>query len=171
MDSLRKASVIRLLALSAVAVTLLMAPSGDVARCAGLARPVEGDVVKEFAPTGRYSGHWGVDFAAAAGTAVWAAGSGTVSFAGSVVGNQTLTVDHGGGLKTSYSYLSRVAVRRGDQVTESSLLGSSGLGHGSPALHFSVRVDGVYVDPRPVLGCRNIEPSVALRLVPVTTAR
>ena len=133
--------------------------------CFGLARPVDGPAERGFAPTGRYSGHWGVDWGIPAGTDVRTAGPGTVSFAGTVAGNLTLTVDHGGGLRTSYSYMSTLAVERGDRVAESAIVGKSGSGHGSPALHFSVRVGPTYVDPLAVLGCRKAEPSKGLRLV------
>jgi murein DD-endopeptidase MepM/ murein hydrolase activator NlpD len=158
----------RLLAVSAISFALLGSPTGDATElCAGLARPVEGPVQRVFAPTGRYSGHWGVDWGVPEGTKVRAAGAGRVVFAGRVVGNLTLTVDHGGGLRTSYSYLSEVMVRRGDHVGESTILGTSGGGHGSPALHFSARIGPTYVDPLEILGCRLAEPSRALRLVPV----
>ena len=156
----------RLLAASLVAVALFVAPSDAIEHCVGLARPVDGSVERGFAPTGRYSGHWGVDFAVPAGTAVRAAGPGTVSFAGVVAGNLTLTVDHGGGLRTSYSYLSSLMVRRGDRVAESTTLATSGPGHGSPALHFSVRIGPTYADPLTIIGCRPASPSKGLRLVP-----
>lgn len=147
-------------------VALLAVPAGG-STCVGLAVPVEGPVQQGFAPTGRYSGHWGVDIAVAAGTPVRAAGSGVVSFTGTVAGNLTLTVDHGGGLRTSYSYLSKVTARRGDHVTESTVVGQSGAGHGRAALHFSVRVGSRYVDPLRMVGCRPADLSSALRLVPV----
>ena len=162
----------RLIAASLMTVALLAAPAGDeISRCAGLARPVDGPVERTFAPTGRYSGHWGIDWSVPAGTDVRTAGPGIVTFVGTVVGNLTLTVDHGGGLRTSYSYLSTVAVARGDRVAESATLGTTGVGHGSPALHFSVRLGGVYVDPLATLGCRIAAPSKGLRLVPVRGIR
>jgi len=139
--------------------------------CVGLQPPVAGPVIERFAPVGRYAGHWGLDFAVVSGTAVRAADAGTVTFAGTVAGNRTLTLDHGGGLRTSYSYLSTATVERGDYVDESIILGTSGNGHGSPALHFSVRVGPRYVDPLAIVGCRVTTPSRALRLVPAREAR
>jgi len=158
----------RFLAVSVLAAALVMAPTGDTTElCVGLTRPVEGPVERMYAPTGRYSGHWGVDWGVPAGTAVRASGPGTVSFVGVVAGNLTVTVDHGGGLRTSYSYLAEVVVKRGDPVFDSTTLGSSGTGHGFPALHFSVRVGHTYLNPLPIIACRLATLSQALRLVPV----
>ena len=58
----------------------------------GTARPVPGDVVREFAPQGAYAGHWGVDLAAEAGTPVRAARDGVVTFAGPVAGRLSAIV-------------------------------------------------------------------------------
>ena len=161
--------MVRHFAAVVIAAALLVAPStgGDAELCAGLTRPLHGPVQREFAPTGRYSGHWGVDWVVPEGTEVRAAGAGTVTFAGTVAGNLTLTVNHGGGLRTSYSYLSVLLVENGDHVAEATTLGASGGGHGTPALHFSVRVGSAYVDPLRVVGCRFATLSHALRLVPV----
>jgi len=155
-----------------VTVALLVVPPGDArSSCVGLMRPVDAPIVRGFAPTGRFAGHWGVDWGLSEGTELHAAGPGTVSFVGTVAGNLTVTVDHGGGLRTSYSYLGMVAVEGGERVTESTTLGTSGPGHGSTALHFSVRLGARYVDPLTVIGCRLSSPSRALRLVPAREAR
>ena len=60
-----------------------------------LIAPVTGSQTAPFAPEGAYAGHWGVDFTAAEGSAVKAPLSGTVSFAGSVAGMQTVTIEQG----------------------------------------------------------------------------
>lgn len=121
--------------------------------CASLSAPVAGEVIQGFAPIGAYAGHWGIDYGVDAGTPVAAAGSGRVTFAGSVGHMQSVTIDHGGGLRTSYSYLSAIAVGHGDWVRTGAKLGTSGLHHGVAALHFSVRLDGVYQDPAEWLQC------------------
>jgi murein DD-endopeptidase MepM/ murein hydrolase activator NlpD len=155
-----------------MAAAMLVASTAEpIEPCIGLSPPVDGQVGRGFAPTGRYSGHWGVDWVVPVGTEVRAAAPGTVSFAGTVAGNLTVTVDHGGSLRTSYSYLSAVSVERSDPVTESTTLGASGAGHGSPALHFSVRIGPTYVDPVAIIGCRLAKPAKALRLVPVRDVR
>jgi hypothetical protein len=46
-------------------------------------------------------------------------------------------------------------VRTGSSVESGTVIGYSGLAHGSAALHFSVRVGDVYMDPMPFLLCRS----------------
>lgn len=157
--------MLRLLLLTTAILTSAgsVAPT-DTPSCIGLAMPAAGPVVAGFAPVGRYAGHWGVDVAVPVGTTVTAAGPGRVSFAGTVAGNRTVTVDHGGGLKTSYSFLDAHLVSIGGHLTAGSPIGLSGSAHGETALHFSVRVDGAYVDPAGMLGCRAVGPGGAIWL-------
>ena len=152
----RWSNVISLL-VAAILATSIASPS-----CAGLAWPVSGVVVREFLPTGRYSGHWGIDITAPAGTPVRAAGDGYVSFSGVVVGNRTVTVDHGG-LRTSYSYLSERTVEKGERVRLGDAVGVIGIHDEKDALHFSVRIGDRYIDPRIALRCTT-QPSGALWL-------
>jgi murein DD-endopeptidase MepM/ murein hydrolase activator NlpD len=74
-----------------------------------------------------------------------------VSFAGSVAGNRTVTVNHDGGLLTTYSFLGSSAVSKGAHVEMGTVIGAVGAGHpGSglpPHVHLSARRDGVYFDP------------------------
>lgn len=124
-----------------------------------------GDVVRPFAPEGAYAGHWGVDVAALAGTPAVAPLSGRVSFAGSVAGMLTVTIEQGP-MKVSLSYLGSVFVARGAVVSAGEVVGTSGHAHGLEAAHLSVRLFGNYVDPAPFLDCRLGSISDALRLVP-----
>ncbi len=133
--------------------------------CIGLAWPITGSLQRPYAPTGAYAGHWGIDIEADLGSAVRAAAAGQVSFAGVVAGNLTVTIDHGGGLRTSYSYLDERSVSAGTWLGSGAVVGHSGSPHNMPGLHFSVRVEGVYVDPVQWLGCHAYQPSRALRLV------
>ncbi len=128
--------------------------------------PVTGPTLRAFAPIGSYGGHWGVDIAAAEGSSVGAADRGYVTFAGSVAGMLTVTIAHGGGLRTSYSYLDGVTVVPGEHVDRLTVIGASGVDHGLEALHFSVRVGDRYHDPAGWLGCFDA-PHSGLRLVPV----
>lgn len=130
-----------------------------------LLAPVSGPTVSSFAPVGLYVGHWGVDLGTSAGTVVRAPLSGTVTFAGSVAGMRSVTIQDGD-LKVSVSYLSEMEVARGVRVDRGSVVGRSGLAHGSEALHLSVRIGNRYVDPAPFLQCRFRPISEALRLVP-----
>jgi murein DD-endopeptidase MepM/ murein hydrolase activator NlpD len=128
-----------------------------------LSMPVEGPVVVGYAPSGSYGGHWGIDIAVPEGTVVRSAGPGSVTFAGSVAGRLSVTVHHGGGVRTSVSYLSSVNVGAGQKVGRSALLGWSGLDHDRPAVHFSLRVGDRYLDP--MAACRVGAPGAGVRLV------
>ena len=132
--------------------------------------PVAGPVVRSFAPIGRYGGHWGIDIATEQGSAVRAADGGYVTFAGSVAGMLSVTVAHGGGLRTSYSYLDEIAVVVGERVGRSAVIGKSGMDHDLEALHFSVRVGDRYQNPVRWLGCFET-PHPGLSLVPVPAAQ
>ena len=149
-------------------ISLAVVPPGRaIARCAPLAFPVDGPVVAGFAPIGSYGGHWGVDFGVREGTPVRAAGPGRVSFAGDVAGRSSVTVLHGGGVRTSYSYLAVVSVSQGGAVGVGAVVGVTGPDHGGGALHFSLRTGDRYVDPMRWLGCGAV-PGRGLRLLPPT---
>jgi murein DD-endopeptidase MepM/ murein hydrolase activator NlpD len=78
-------------AVFAIAIALAAAPV-----CVGLGLPQGSDVVRPFGPTGEWSGHFGVDLASPFATSVAAAGTGTVSFVGSIAGRISVTINHGG---------------------------------------------------------------------------
>lgn len=125
--------------------------------------PVPGVPVAGFAPSGVYGGHWGVDFAAIPGTPVGTVAPGVVSFAGSVAGMLTVTVHHGGGVRTSYSYLASVLVPAGAVLSRGAIVGTSGTDHGAEVVHLSLRSGDRYLDP--MLLCRRFEdPGRGLRL-------
>lgn len=114
--------------------------------------PVDGQVLRPFAPpaTPYGHGHRGVDLAAAPATPVVASAAGTVRFAGPVAGRTWVTLDHGAGLVTSYGPLADLAVRTAARVRRGQPVGwTAGAPHpGAVAsLHWSARRDGVYVDP------------------------
>ena len=79
-------------------------------------RPVDGAVVRAFdPPRSRFgAGHLGVDLAAQRGTPVRAAGPGSRRRSpGRVAGALHVVVAHAGDLRTSYSFLASISVRRG----------------------------------------------------------
>ena len=96
--------------------------------------------------------HTGVDWSAAAGTPILAAGTGTIEEFGRKGGNGNyIRIKHANGYQTAYSHLSRYAsglapglkVNQGDII---GYVGSTGLSSG-PHLHFEVLVNSKYVDP------------------------
>jgi murein DD-endopeptidase MepM/ murein hydrolase activator NlpD len=118
-------------------------------------RPVGGRLTSRFGmrhhPLLGYSRlHKGVDFAASYGAPVLAAASGNIVGAGWAGGyGRQVRIAHGGGLASSYSHLSRLAVAPGGYVRAGQLIGyagSSGLSTG-PHVHYEVRRNGVPVDP------------------------
>ena len=118
--------------------------------------PVPAVVAPFLAPAGPFAaGHRGVDLAAAVGAVVRAAGPGTVAFAGPVAGRPVVSVDHPGGLRTTYEPVTPL-VSRGDPVARGDPLGTvaAAPGHCLPAtcLHWGLRRGDVYLDPLTLVG-------------------
>ncbi|HEU5051408.1 MAG TPA: M23 family metallopeptidase, partial [Gemmatimonadales bacterium] len=102
---------------------------------------------------GRTRRHEGTDYAASTGTAVVAAGEGTVIRAGRAGGYGNLVeIRHRNGITTRYAHLSRIVTRKGARVSQGQLIGrvgATGLASG-PHLHYEFRVNGVAKDSRRV---------------------
>lgn len=94
--------------------------------------------------------HLGYDMASTEHAPVPAANDGIVVFAKffGIFGNAIL-IDHGCGLQTLYGHLSSFAVKAGEHVTRGQIIGHSGETGlaGGDHLHFSVLLDGIFVDP------------------------
>lgn len=127
-------------------------------------------VVGEWqAPADDYSaGHRGIDIAAPTGASVTAPESGTVRFAGRVVDRPVLSIEHPGGLVSSYEPV-ETTLKKGDQVARGQRIGtvaSASASHcAESCLHLGVRRDGRYLSPMLVL-----EPPARAILLPVTAA-
>ncbi len=131
---------------------------------ASLAKSRQSPVTKGYNLTARFGntgGYWssgmhtGLDFAAPSGTPAKAAASGTVVSTGykGAYGNQVV-INHGGGVKTTYSHLSSIGVSPGQKVSTGDQIGkvgSTGNSTGSH-LHFEVKQNGKFVDPEAWLG-------------------
>ncbi|NLA65781.1 MAG: peptidoglycan DD-metalloendopeptidase family protein [Leucobacter sp.] len=106
-----------------------------------------------------YSGHRGIDMAIGSWTPIYAASSGTVTYAGwnGDYGN-VVYIDHGGGLSTRYAHQIQVSVSRGQWVEVGQhigYVGSTGYSTG-PHLHFETLVWGEKTTPRPFMNARGI---------------
>jgi Peptidase family M23/Putative peptidoglycan binding domain len=117
--------------------------------------PLSAAVGDRFGPRGNRF-HAGVDFPAAKGAPVDAAGAGRVVLASPHAGGwgTLVVVAHSSGVRTRYAHLSRIDVRVGQRVSTRTivgLVGSTGESTG-PHLHFEVLVRGANVDPLPALG-------------------
>ncbi|MEC3914986.1 M23 family metallopeptidase [Nocardia sp. CDC160] len=93
-------------------------------------------------------GHRGVDLAGGQGQSVLAAGDGVVVFAGTVADKPVVSIDHPGGLRTTYEPVA-AAIPVGRRVTRGSPIGTLQPGHPpcSPCLHWGVRRDREYLNP------------------------
>lgn len=95
-------------------------------------------------------GHRGVDLAGHPDEAVLSAGAGIVVFAGDVAGKPVVSVDHDGGLRTTYEPVV-ARVRRGQRVGVGTVLGVLESGHpgcaAAACLHWGVRREREYLDP------------------------
>ncbi len=105
--------------------------------------------------------HGGVDFRAKEGTKIRASNDGKVVLAKNrfYAGNSVI-INHGLGIYTGYYHLSEFKVKRGDKVKKGEVIGLSGkTGRVTGAhLHFSMRINGVAVDP--LQGIKSINASI-----------
>lgn len=132
----------------------------------GWARPVFGRVTDGFGPrvppTGGVSWyHRGTDIGASCNSAIYAAHSGTVSYAGwyGTYGNFIL-IEHGGGLSTGYAHIisGGIMVSPGQSVgvgQQIARVGSTGASTGCH-LHFEVRTWGSAINAVPFMRDRGI---------------
>ena len=133
-------------------------PSGLSVRRALLRTPVDGARMssgfgmRKHPILGYSKMHRGIDFAAPAGTPVFAAGDGTVVEAGrkGAYGNY-LRIRHSGGYQTAYAHMNRTAagIAAGKHVGQGQVIGyvgSTGRATG-PHLHYEVLANNQQIDP------------------------
>jgi murein DD-endopeptidase MepM/ murein hydrolase activator NlpD len=114
----------------------------------------------QYSPKGESSSvfHGGVDLSAGVGDRVFAAGAGTIAFAGDQGSYGAIVViNHRNGLQTRYAQLSKLAVKQGQKVEAGAPIGNVGQS-GSPSsavphLHYEIRLNAkqgwVAQDPTP----------------------
>ncbi len=118
-------------------------------------RPADSKITSPFGTRRLLNGkmksyHSGVDFRAPVGTPVHAANAGIVRFAKELFysGNH-LIVDHGMGMFTGYSHLSKFSVTPEQYVSKGQVIGlagSTGRSNG-PHLHWGAKINGITVNP------------------------
>jgi len=94
--------------------------------------------------------HKGFDIAVREGTPIYVTAAGVVTFAGNngLLGN-TIIVDHGHGITTTYGHCSRILKLKGEKVSRwetIALVGNTGSSTG-PHVHYEVAIFGVPVNP------------------------
>lgn len=96
-------------------------------------------------------GHNGIDLGSGLGSALFAADSGTVVYAGWMNGGygNFVVIDHGNGFTTLYEHLNTLSVSCGDNVFQGSVIGTAGSTGNStgPHLHFEIRYANAPVNP------------------------
>lgn len=102
--------------------------------------------------TGKREFHNGIDIAGQKGTPIVAPADAEVV---RVVRDRNLgrsiTLDHGNGIQTIFGHLDKVLVKPGDRVKRGdqiATMGSTGRRSTGPHVHYSVKVDGKYVNPK-----------------------
>ena len=119
-------------------------------------RPVSGTITSRFGRRSSPGGvgstnHKGLDIAAANGTPIYAAASGTVEFSGTKGAlGKLVIINHGSGIRTYYAHCSSLNVSSGQKVEAGkniAAVGKTGTATGYH-LHFEVRVNGASVNPQ-----------------------
>lgn len=107
--------------------------------------------------------HNGIDISQPTGTPVKPLSSGVVTFSGDNGGyGQMVEIDHGNGLTSRYAHLSKLSVRKGEQIDPEQTIGEvgqTGLTTG-PHLHLEIRRQNTPVDPLTVLNRNQVEDNL-----------
>jgi murein DD-endopeptidase MepM/ murein hydrolase activator NlpD len=109
-------------------------------------------------------GHRGVDLDGSVGSPVYAAGDGMVLYAGRINDRTLVSVEHSGGLRTTYEPIVP-GVQVGQQVLRGELIGHLQAGHAPcgvafdglrACLHWGARMGDVYLDPLRLVGVGSV---------------
>ena len=123
--------------------------------------PVDAPISDPYRPpsTPYGPGNRGIEYSTRPGVEVRASGSGVVAFAGVIAYERYVSIDHEGGIRTTYSYLATIEVVAGQRVAQGDVVGRAGA-----RLHFGARRFGLYIDPASLF---ESAPRSRARLVPV----
>jgi murein DD-endopeptidase MepM/ murein hydrolase activator NlpD len=119
------------------------APAAPAASASRLAAPVQGSIIRAYAP----GSNEGVDFGVPAGTDVRAADAGSVAAVTTdTSGGSIVVIRHADGLLTVYTQMDNLAVQKDASVSRGQVIGKVRAGNPS-FLHFEVRRGLQSVDP------------------------
>lgn len=119
------------------------APAAPAASASRLAAPVQGSIIRAYAP----GSNEGVDFGVPAGTDVRAADAGSVAAVTTdTSGGSIVVIRHADGLLTVYTQIDNLAVQKDASVSRGQVIGKVRAGNPS-FLHFEVRRGLQSVDP------------------------
>ena len=155
----------RMVTASVLAIILSATIAPAAAQTPRFVAPVVAPVSDPYrAPATPYGpGNRGIEYATDPGTAVRASADGVVAFAGVIAHERYVSIDHDGGIRTTYSYLASVDVVAGQPVAQGDIVGAAG-----ERLHFGARRLGQYIDPASLFDPP--APSARARLVPMRGA-
>ena len=144
-----------------VATALFGAGAPAAAQAPRFVPPVDAPISDPYRPpsTPYGPGNRGIEYATRPGVEVRASGSGVVAFAGVIAHERYVSIDHVGGIRTTYSYLATIQVVTGQPVAQGDIVGTAGV-----RLHFGARRFGHYIDPASLF---ESAPQPRARLVPV----
>lgn len=113
-------------------------------------KPISATITSRFGSRWGKS-HKGLDFGASTGTSIYAAASGTVTYAGWNNGGygNLVIISHGNGVQTYYGHCSSIVTKVGAKVKSGDLIakvGNTGRSFGSH-LHFEIRINDVAYNP------------------------
>lgn len=122
--------------------------------------PVSGNITSDYGYrthpiTGKYSMHGGIDISASRGTDIKTAYDGKISSTGySQTYGYYVIISHNENVQTLYAHCDKLIGQEGEYVKKGetvALVGSTGRSTG-PHLHFEIRVGGMRIDPKWILG-------------------
>ncbi len=117
--------------------------------------PLGSKITSDYGNARIYNGslksfHSGTDFRAPTGTKIKASNAGVVVVASDrYYSGNAVILDHGEGIYSSYSHLSKLLVKKGQKIKQDEILGLSGATGRvtGPHLHFSIIIDSKRIDP------------------------
>ena len=116
-------------------------------------KPVAGSISSRYGDQEdiRDHAHSGLDIAAPAGTDIYAAAKGTVTFTGYYGGyGELVIITHENGIQSYYGHCSQIYASEGDEVEAGDLIAAVGMTGEATGyhLHFEIRKDGSTINPQ-----------------------